>query len=105
MLSTIGPSKDYTTFAAWVADRGLNASQEDGECYSGSDLGALAIQTAEGMWDNTGSTIYAADGHKHNGTDAGISGVAYTAGDIVLDGPGIVLRDLRIEGPISLIHS
>jgi hypothetical protein len=107
-LSTVGSGKMYATLQAWADVVSANTGTEDAECYSGSDLGGCLIVS---RWLPELTTIYAATGNRHNGTDAGTTGVAYTSGSIQLAyaaDPGgtveqsLTIQNLRIHGRVFI---
>lgn len=99
MVSTVGPGKDYATLAAWKTARaGAGDADETANCFAGADLGAVTVD-----WSLTGTTTITVDASsRHNGTDAGHAGVAYTTGNIQFtDVNGNVTVDhLRCEGSL-----
>jgi hypothetical protein len=85
-VKTVGTGKDYTTLAAWFAFAGTQASaSQSAECYAGSDLGNVTMNTSTGTISSVNFyTIYAAAGNRHDGitpsTGARQNGIGFIVG-------------------------
>lgn len=101
-LATVGSGKTYATLQAWADSVYVSSGVQEAECYSGSDLGGLVItETFTDEW-----IVDVASGHKHDGTDAGTTGVAYAAGTFNFNLAGIIpvpitVRNLRLHAGIE----
>ena len=68
-VSTVGPGKDYSTLAAWWSAKSGGTDVAQAVCYSGSDLGMLAITSAPSFTTSASEPlkISVAQGNMHDG--------------------------------------
>lgn len=82
VTSTVGFGKTYSTLAAWAIARagiGGPSDTEVAECYSGANLGGLNLvgPANSGTWTAGTTLITVNSAHRHNGKNAGTTGVAF----------------------------
>lgn len=95
-MSTVGPGKDYATLQAW-SDATAGDAFASAECYSGSSLGDLIVDNSGLAYTTTSIAIESAVGHKHDGTDAGSTGVATCGIIVIVDIESLTVIGMRIE--------
>ena len=91
-VSTVGPGKDYSTLAAWWSAKSGGTDVPQAVCYSGSDLGTLAISTS-GSFTTSASEplkVSVAQGNMHDGvtpsTGAYLSVTTAFQGGVIITG-------------------